>query len=131
MGIHGFIRSCYLQSSIDFATNERTCRPSKLHILVIIILYDGMSSVILSSKSCPNSRISDPALLSVCIIKICVVDDQSYFAGGFSNSSQEAMLRSNPDIIVATPGRLIDHVRNAMSVGLDDIEVGLPTIKLH
>lgn len=28
-----------------------------------------------------------------------------------------------PDIVVATPGRMIDHLRNAMSVDLDDLAV--------
>ncbi|KAJ1457545.1 P-loop containing nucleoside triphosphate hydrolase protein [Pelagophyceae sp. CCMP2097] len=36
---------------------------------------------------------------------------------------QEARLRERPDIIVATPGRLVDHISNAHSVHLDDIEV--------
>lgn len=28
-----------------------------------------------------------------------------------------------PDIVVATPGRMIDHLRNSISVGLDDLAV--------
>lgn len=36
---------------------------------------------------------------------------------------QEAALRSMPDIVVATPGRMIDHLRNSMSVDLDDLAV--------
>lgn len=36
---------------------------------------------------------------------------------------QEAALRSMPDIVVATPGRIIDHLRNAPSVGLEDLSV--------
>lgn len=36
---------------------------------------------------------------------------------------QEAALRSMPDIVVATPGRIIDHLRNSMSVDLDDLAV--------
>lgn len=43
--------------------------------------------------------------------------------GGLSNKAQEVALRSRPHIIVATPGRLIDHVRNAHSFSLDDIEI--------
>lgn len=32
-------------------------------------------------------------------------------------------LRSMPDIVVATPGRMIDHLRNSMSVDFDDLAV--------
>ena len=34
-----------------------------------------------------------------------------------------AALRSMPDIVVATPGRMIDHLRNSMSIDLDDLAV--------
>ncbi|KAL6070686.1 Nucleolar DEAD-box protein required for synthesis of 60S ribosomal subunit [Balamuthia mandrillaris] len=43
--------------------------------------------------------------------------------GGLSNKMQEAALRRNPDIVVATPGRMIDHLRNAPSFSLDTIEI--------
>lgn len=43
--------------------------------------------------------------------------------GGLSNKTQEVSLRTRPHIIVATPGRLIDHIRNAQSFSLNDIEV--------
>lgn len=43
--------------------------------------------------------------------------------GGLSNTAQEVALRTHPHIVVATPGRLIDHMRNAHSFSLDDIEV--------
>ena len=43
--------------------------------------------------------------------------------GGLSQSLQEAEMRKRPDIVVATPGRLIDIVRNCVSVGLDDVEI--------
>ena len=36
---------------------------------------------------------------------------------------QEVALRSMPDIVVATPGRIIDHLRNSLSVGLEDLAV--------
>ncbi|XP_022887521.1 DEAD-box ATP-dependent RNA helicase 28-like [Olea europaea var. sylvestris] len=36
---------------------------------------------------------------------------------------QEAALRSMPDIVVATPGRMIDHLRNSLSVRLDELAV--------
>lgn len=43
--------------------------------------------------------------------------------GGLSLKVQEAQLKEGPDIVVATPGRLIDHVRNSLSFGIDDIEI--------
>ncbi|KAF4394707.1 hypothetical protein CsatB_019226 [Cannabis sativa] len=43
--------------------------------------------------------------------------------GGVSVREQEASLRSMPDIVVATPGRMIDHLRNSMSVDLEDLAV--------
>ncbi|KAL8258270.1 hypothetical protein R6Q59_030311 [Mikania micrantha] len=50
-------------------------------------------------------------------IRCCLV------LGGLSVKAQEAALRSMPDIVVATPGRIIDHLRNSMSVDLDDLAV--------
>lgn len=43
--------------------------------------------------------------------------------GGLSVKVQESQLRERPDIVVATPGRLIDHVRNSASFGIDDVEI--------
>ncbi|PRP88897.1 hypothetical protein PROFUN_00365 [Planoprotostelium fungivorum] len=41
--------------------------------------------------------------------------------GGLSMTAQETVLKTRPDIIVATPGRLIDHIRNTRSVSLDSL----------
>lgn len=43
--------------------------------------------------------------------------------GGLDLKSQETVLRQNPDIVIATPGRLIDHIKNTPSFTLDSIEV--------
>ena len=36
---------------------------------------------------------------------------------------QEADLRGRPDIVVATPGRMLDHIRNSLAVHCDDVDV--------
>ncbi|KAM8945863.1 putative ATP-dependent RNA helicase DDX27 [Pelodytes ibericus] len=43
--------------------------------------------------------------------------------GGLDVKTQEAALRSGPDILIATPGRLIDHLHNCPSFSLNAIEV--------
>ncbi|XP_066936709.1 probable ATP-dependent RNA helicase DDX27 [Clytia hemisphaerica] len=44
-------------------------------------------------------------------------------AGGLDLKVQVAVLRRNPDIIIATPGRLIDHLHNTPSFDLQTIEI--------
>ncbi|KAI1182840.1 P-loop containing nucleoside triphosphate hydrolase protein [Nemania serpens] len=50
-------------------------------------------------------------------IKFCLA------VGGLSLKVQEAELRLRPDVIVATPGRFIDHMRNSASFTTDTIEI--------
>lgn len=45
------------------------------------------------------------------------------FLGGLDLKSQEAALRLQPDIVIATPGRLIDHIHNSPSFTLQNIEI--------
>ncbi|XP_051887158.1 probable ATP-dependent RNA helicase DDX27 [Pristis pectinata] len=43
--------------------------------------------------------------------------------GGLDVKTQEASLRAGPDVLIATPGRLIDHLHNCPSFDLSSIEV--------
>ncbi|KAI9503779.1 P-loop containing nucleoside triphosphate hydrolase protein [Coemansia spiralis] len=43
--------------------------------------------------------------------------------GGLSIKAQEAELRQKPDVVIATPGRLIDHLRNSHAFAIDQIEI--------
>ena len=49
--------------------------------------------------------------------------DVALIAGGLPMRPQEAELRRRPEIIIATPGRLIDHLENTPQFGLDSIEI--------
>ncbi|CAB1113976.1 unnamed protein product [Ectocarpus sp. CCAP 1310/34] len=44
--------------------------------------------------------------------------------GGNKNlKAQEAELRARPDIVICTPGRMVDHLTNSASVHMDDVEI--------
>ena len=43
--------------------------------------------------------------------------------GGLSLREQEATLKKRPDVVIATPGRFIDHMRNSASFAVDNIEI--------
>lgn len=43
--------------------------------------------------------------------------------GGLSLKAQENELRLRPDVIIATPGRFIDHMRNSVSFSIDTVEI--------
>ncbi|KAF0687480.1 Aste57867_20789 [Aphanomyces stellatus] len=43
--------------------------------------------------------------------------------GGLPLREQEMELRACPDVIICTPGRMIDHLRNSRSIHLDELEI--------
>lgn len=50
-------------------------------------------------------------------IKFCLA------VGGLSLKVQEAELRLRPDVVIATPGRFIDHMRNSASFAVETVEI--------
>lgn len=50
-------------------------------------------------------------------IKFCLA------VGGLSLKVQEAELRLRPDVVIATPGRFIDHIRNSASFAVETVEI--------
>jgi ATP-dependent RNA helicase DDX27 len=57
--------------------------------------------------------------------KIATYTDITFaqIVGGFSNREQEQVLKRRPDVIIATPGRFIDHMRNTPSFAVDTLEI--------
>ncbi|KAG0143867.1 hypothetical protein CROQUDRAFT_48187 [Cronartium quercuum f. sp. fusiforme G11] len=47
----------------------------------------------------------------------------SLCVGGMNLRTQEAELRERPEIVIGTPGRVIDHVRNTRGFSLDTLEI--------
>lgn len=43
--------------------------------------------------------------------------------GGFSMRDQEAVLKTRPDVVIATPGRFIDHMTNSASFQVEHLEI--------
>ena len=58
-------------------------------------------------------------------IKLAAFTDITFaqLVGGFSLRDQEAVLKKRPDVVVATPGRFIDHMRNSPSFTIDTLEI--------
>lgn len=61
-----------------------------------------------------------PAIVS----ENCVANKSPFsHPGGLSVKAQEANLRTRPDVVIATPGRLIDHIRNSPTFTLDALDI--------
>ena len=54
---------------------------------------------------------------------VCFSIDVALSVGGLDLRLQESMLRKNPDVVIATPGRLVDHIKNPPSFTLETVEV--------
>lgn len=58
-------------------------------------------------------------------IKLASFTDITFaqLVGGFSLREQEAVLKKRPDVVIGTPGRFIDHMRNSPSFTIDTLEI--------
>ncbi|CEI97840.1 Putative DEAD-domain-containing protein [Rhizopus microsporus] len=72
---------------------------------------------------CPTRELA--AQVHDAAVKLAAYTDISFClcVGGLSLKTQEQELKLKPDIVVATPGRLIDHVRNTSGFHLDACEI--------
>lgn len=43
--------------------------------------------------------------------------------GASSIQKQETALRNNPEVVIGTPGRIIDLLMNSRSIGMEDLEM--------
>jgi ATP-dependent RNA helicase DDX27 len=43
--------------------------------------------------------------------------------GASSIQKQEIALRNNPEVVIGTPGRIIDVLMNSRSVGMENLEI--------
>ncbi|KTW31515.1 hypothetical protein T552_00157 [Pneumocystis carinii B80] len=85
-------------------------RPKKIAITRVLILCPTRELAI----QCYNTA---KKMVYYTDIKICIC------TGGLSLKIQEAELRKRPDIVIATPGRFIDHVRNSYGFSPEGIEI--------
>lgn len=72
---------------------------------------------------CPTRELATQALETVRKLGRNTDISATLVTGGLSSGLQVAAMRGRPDIVVATPGRLIDLLLNASGVGLDDVEM--------
>src|SRR5436305_8659613 len=85
-------------------------RPRKVPMSRVVILTPTRELAI----QCHSVAIK---LASFTDMKFCLA------VGGLSLKVQEAELRLRPDVIIATPGRFIDHMRNSPSFAVDTLEI--------
>ena len=85
-------------------------RPKKVPISRVVIL-------------CPTRELAMQAH-SVAVKLAAYTDIKFALAvGGLSLKVQEAELKKRPDVIIATPGRFIDHMRNSQGFSVESIEI--------
>ncbi|KAI9668629.1 MAG: nucleolar DEAD-box protein required for synthesis of 60S ribosomal subunit [Alyxoria varia] len=58
-------------------------------------------------------------------VKLAALTDITFalIVGGLSLREQEQTLKKRPDIVIATPGRFIDHMRNSASFVVENLEI--------
>ncbi|KAG0642070.1 putative ATP-dependent RNA helicase [Tuber brumale] len=85
-------------------------RPKKVPISRVVIL-------------CPTRELAMQA--HSVALKLAVYTDIKFAlaVGGLSLKVQETELKKRPDVIIATPGRFIDHMRNSQGFSVESIEI--------
>ncbi|KAL7689154.1 putative ATP-dependent DNA helicase RecG, Helicase superfamily, ATP-binding protein [Plasmopara halstedii] len=84
-----------------------------------------------------SRRVQSTRVMIICPVRELATQCQSMFeqlarftditcslaVGGLPLKAQEVELRNRPDVVVCTPGRMIDHLRNSKSIHMDDLEI--------
>lgn len=99
-------RSCDWICGLNLAVCCVCCSPRRVALTRVLVLTPTRE---LAAQVHAMSR----ALAKHTDVRIALV------VGGLSLQVQEAELRSRPDVVIATPGRMIDHLRNALSVHME------------
>ena len=97
-------------------------------------LLPSLERLMFRDKSSPATRVLVMAptreLATQChqvATRLCKHTDISccLVVGGLSVKVQEAELRARPDVVIATPGRMLDHLRNSQSVHLEAVDIAV------
>jgi hypothetical protein len=112
---------CY----VDVGNNQYIAVPTK-RALTTPVPWDG--DLLGSQKQLPPLKQwcnweAVPVQVHSMLVQLATFTDvrAALVVGGLALKSQEAELRAAPDVVVATPGRIIDHVMNTMAFELDSL----------
>lgn len=99
---------------------------SSVPLLGCALCVSGREEVGSVLTECGMELLPFPQALCFCVVCSLLRQSAAHvrsLSGGLDVKTQEAALRSGPDILIATPGRLIDHLHNCPSFHLSSVEV--------